>query len=104
MKISEINETISIIANIGVIGSIIFLGLEMQQNTEMMQSQTRNSIVENQLSLLERAIDNNDFAKIAFEFYPDIMKNSVESFTSSCNCLRNPLELIRFLYIFIRFD
>lgn len=71
MKISAINEGVSLIANIGVIGSIVFLGLEMQQNTEMMQSQTRNSIVENQLSLLERAIDNNDFAKIAFELRED---------------------------------
>ena len=54
MKISAINEGVSLIANIGVIGSIVFLGLEMQQNTEMMQSQTRNSIVENQLSFYER--------------------------------------------------
>ncbi|MFL2839637.1 MAG: hypothetical protein ACJZ83_12410 [Pseudohongiellaceae bacterium] len=34
MKISAFNEVVSLIANIGVIGSIVFLGLEMQQNTE----------------------------------------------------------------------
>ena len=67
MKISAINESVSLIANIGVIGSILFLGLEMQQNTEMMQSQTRNSIVENQLSFYERGIENNDFAKVIAE-------------------------------------
>ena len=67
MKISAINESVSLIANIGVIGSILFLGLEMQQNTEMMQSQTRNSIVENQLSFYERGIENNDFAKVISE-------------------------------------
>ena len=64
MKISAINESVSLIANIGVIASIVFLGLEMQQNTAMMQSQTRNSIVENQLSFYERAIENNDFAEV----------------------------------------
>ena len=68
MKISEINETISIIANIGVIGSIVFLGLEMQKKTAMMQSQTRNSIVENQLSYYERVIDSIDFARVATAF------------------------------------
>ena len=68
MKISAINESVSLIANIGVIASIVFLGLEMQQNTAMMQSQTRNSIVENQLSFYERAIDNIDFARVATEF------------------------------------
>ena len=68
MKISALNEGVSLIANIGVIASIVFLGLEMQQNTAMMQSQTRNSIVENQLSFYERAIDNIDFARVATEF------------------------------------
>ena len=60
MKISAINEGVSLIANIGVIGSIVFLGIEMQQNTEMMQSQTRNSIVENQLSFNERGIEHSE--------------------------------------------
>ena len=65
MKISALNEGVSLIANIGVIGSIIFLGLEMQQNTEMTQSQTRNSIVENQLSVYEKMIENPELFDIA---------------------------------------
>ena len=65
MKISAINEGVSLVANIGVIGSIIFLGLEMRQNTEMMQSQTRNSIVENQLSVYEKMIENPELFDIA---------------------------------------
>ena len=65
MKISAINEGVSLIANIGVIGSIIFLGLEMQQNTEVTQSQTRNSIVENQLSVYEKMIENPELFDIA---------------------------------------
>ena len=60
MKISAVNEGVSLMANIGVIASIIFLGLEMQQNTEMMRSLTRNSIVENQLSFYERGIENSE--------------------------------------------
>ena len=71
MKISAFNEVVSLIANIGVIGSIVFLGLEMQQNTAMMQSQTRNSIVENQLTFYERIIDNYDFARIESEYRSD---------------------------------
>ena len=65
MKISALNEGVSLIANIGVIGSIIFLGLEMHQNTEMMQSQTRNSIVENQLSVYEKMVENPELFDIA---------------------------------------
>ena len=36
-----------------------------------MQSQTRNSIVENQLSFYERAIENNDFAIVIAEMRLD---------------------------------
>ena len=63
MKISALNEGVSLIANIGVIASIIFLGLEMQQNIAMMQSQTRNSIVEISCHST-RGIENNEFAEV----------------------------------------
>jgi len=71
VNISKANEILPLIANIGVIASIIFLGIEMQQNTDMMQSQTRNSIVENQLALCEGIIDNSDFARIAYKLRVD---------------------------------
>ena len=71
MKVSSVNEVISVIANIGVIASIAFLGIEMQQNTAMMQSQTRNSIVENQLSFYERGIENTEFSEVATRLRAD---------------------------------
>ena len=80
MKISAINEGVSLIANIGVIGSIVFLGLEMQQNTEMMQSQTRNSIVENQLSFYERWIENSELADIRNRLNADLNTEATERF------------------------
>ena len=64
MNMSKANELLSLTANVGVIASIIFLGVEMQQNTDMMKSQTRNSIVENQLTFYEAVIDNPDFAAV----------------------------------------
>ena len=72
MKISAVNESVSLIANIGVIASIVFLGLEMQQNTAMMQSQTRNSIVENQLGLYELAIKNAELHDIVDRLNSDL--------------------------------
>ena len=71
MDMSKTKEVISLIANVGVIGSIVFLGIEMQQNTDMMQSQTRNSIVENQLSFYESIVENADFAEISSDFRAD---------------------------------
>jgi len=71
MKISAIHEVVSLIANVGVISSIVFLGIETQQNTAMMQSQTRNSIVEHQLSFYERVVEHKDFAQAAADLRLD---------------------------------
>ena len=39
MKISEFNDLLALIANLGVIAGIVFLAFEIRQNTEMMQAQ-----------------------------------------------------------------
>ena len=44
---------LSWLANIGVIAGIVFLAVEIRQNTEMIRSQTRDSITEKQLTLFE---------------------------------------------------
>ena len=41
MKKLELQQLISILANIGVIAGIVFLGLEIQQNNELMTSEVR---------------------------------------------------------------
>ncbi len=82
MKISVINESVSLIANIGVIGSILFLGLEMQQNTEMMKSQTRNSIVEHQLFLYGQPLQNTEIFDIRQKLNSnlDVMETETNQF------------------------
>lgn len=47
------NIVFQILANLGVLGGIIFLGIELKQNTEMMESQARNEISQSILTLLE---------------------------------------------------
>ena len=52
MKLSTINEWLSLIANLGVIAGIIFLAFELQQNSRMMQAQTRNELARGVSDLL----------------------------------------------------
>ncbi|MBL4819525.1 MAG: hypothetical protein JKY98_00850, partial [Gammaproteobacteria bacterium] len=47
MKIAE--KWVNIGSSVGVMPGIIFLGLEIRQNTEMMRSQARDSITEKQM-------------------------------------------------------
>ena len=67
MKKPDLGQTISILANVGVIAGIVFLGFELRQNQQMMMAQTRNEIARldielqqvnrevNQASLIVRA-------------------------------------------------
>ena len=64
MKPSTINESVSIIGNIGVIDSIVFLGLEMRQNTSMIKSQTRDAMTEKQMQFFEALVENEEIAEI----------------------------------------
>ena len=54
MQISAVNEGLSLKADIGVIASIVLLGLEMLKNTEMMHSKMRKSIGEHHMFLYEK--------------------------------------------------
>ena len=44
MKKIGLGQTITVLANVGVIAGIVFLGLELQQNQRMVMAQTRNEI------------------------------------------------------------
>ena len=47
---NKLNERLTLIANISVVVGIIFLGVEIQQNTQAIQAQTRDSITEKQMT------------------------------------------------------
>lgn len=65
MKIEKMNHWLTLMANVGVIVGIIFLGVEIQQNTSMMKAQTRNSMTE-LLVNWQMNVSSNQFAAVAF--------------------------------------
>lgn len=46
MNADKLNRWLALVGNIAVIAGIVFLGLELNQNSRMMQTQTRNAITE----------------------------------------------------------
>ena len=46
---NKLNERLTLIANLSVVVGIIFLGVELQQNTQAIQAQTRDSVTEKQM-------------------------------------------------------
>ena len=64
MKTKKINKWISLIANLGVVGGLVFVGFEVQQNTTQIRAEASYSINES-LSNLNSAIYNDSvFADI----------------------------------------
>ena len=47
---NKLNERLTLIANLSVVLGIIFLAVELQQNTAAIQAQTRDSITEKQMT------------------------------------------------------
>ena len=47
---------LGIFANLAVVGGIIFLGIKVRQNSEMMRAQVRNDITQNVFAQLDRAM------------------------------------------------
>ncbi len=63
-KPSKLNERLTLIANLSVIVGIIFLAYELQQNTQAIQAQTRDSITEKQMTYLGWVAGNRDLAGV----------------------------------------
>ena len=64
MKKIDVGQTVSILANVGVIGGIVLLAYELNQNRSMMRAQTRNELAQSVTELLTIAINDSDFQNV----------------------------------------
>lgn len=64
MKKFDLEKSVALLANIGVIAGIVFLALEIRQNTDALQAQTRSSITDNNLLYLGWVATNPQLADI----------------------------------------
>ena len=64
MKKIDLGQTISILANIGVIAGIVFLALELQQNNTLLSAQARSELANRRTGFIEMVINSQDLAEI----------------------------------------
>ena len=62
MKNLDLGQAIGVLANIGVIAGIVFLGLELRQNNELLEAESRYARAERAVGLYMGAAFNRDFA------------------------------------------
>jgi hypothetical protein len=80
MKKIDIGQTITVLANVGVIAGIIFLGFELQQNNALMESEARRnrSAYGEQANLLMAS--DGELASIILKDYEGESLSALESF------------------------
>ena len=64
----NVNEWLTLIANVAVVGGIIFLAIEIRQNSELLRSESRQALITNNAASLAARFQNADvFAKLVSE-------------------------------------
>jgi len=62
---AKFNEWLTLIANVAVVGGIVFLAIEIRQNNELLRSESRQALVSNDVTSLTANLENVDvFAKL----------------------------------------
>jgi hypothetical protein len=85
MKKIDVGQVISILANIGVIAGIVFLVVEIQQNTAAIRSQSSIAINDSLAHLNQALYDNPDLTDIWIrgrESLDDLDPNEAERFSA----------------------
>ena len=74
MKLPDLNEWLTLGANIGVLAGIVFLGVELSQNNELMESQARFNRLEVARSAPQGILDHTsaDWGAAVFKAESDL--------------------------------
>ena len=72
MNIDKLNQWITLIGNLGVVVGLFFLIIEIQQNSQLMKAQTRDSVTEKTLSFYESIYGDTD----TFEAWDSVRNQS----------------------------
>lgn len=64
MKKFDLGQTISVLANIGVIVGIVFLAIEVNQNNNLLEAEARRAVLDRRTSSAELVAGNHQLATI----------------------------------------
>ena len=71
MKKIDLGQVIQIVANVGVIAGIVFLGIELQQNNQLLRAEAIGTVLETRLGRQELVLKDTDLASL-------LIKNSTD--------------------------
>ena len=63
MKKIDVGQTMSVVANFGVLIGIVFLVIELRQNNQLRENEARFGMLQNEISVEMRQIENPDLVE-----------------------------------------
>lgn len=91
MKKIDLGQTITILANIGVIAGIFFLAIELQQNNRLLDAQVSYNLLLHRTRTSNEVYFNPEFAAFNFKVESDEELSPVEQFRVNARNKRNIL-------------
>ena len=64
MKKIDLGQAITILANVGVVAGIVFLGLELRQNNQFLGAESRYNLLQNRHNVHLMVIQDDDVADL----------------------------------------
>lgn len=64
MELGKLNRWLTLIANVGVIAGIVFLAVEIRQNSAMIRAQTRTQLAEQVTELFSANMNDQEYADV----------------------------------------
>ena len=59
MKKIDLSQTVSVLANAGIIAGILFLVFELRQNNDLLESEARSNLDANRVSMQQNIVENS---------------------------------------------
>jgi len=80
MKMDDLNKWLTLAANLGVIAGIIFLAVELRQNSDMIRAQTRANLAEELVDLFSANMNDSDYAAVLLRGNKGLELSEVEEY------------------------
>jgi len=78
LKEIDLGQTVTILANVGVLAGLLLLAFELNQNRQMMEAQTRHEMAQSIVEQLGEIASNADLASIQGRGWCGRLESEVE--------------------------
>lgn len=94
----DLVQTTQLIANVGVIVGIVFLAIELQQNSDVMEAQARLNLIEIENEILTTLSEDDEIVSLVFKMQNGDELSAIEAFELTA-FLQKGYRVLEWIYV-----